>query len=206
MAIQKGLSLLWHGFHDAIREGDGERILRYWKFLVVVFKSSNKRNYAKEGINLLIQYHYRLSDRQRQQLLWSHCVNMRGYQGKNIACDLHMEHLNRRLKTLMRNLGANINLKSVELAGKCISVVHHVCAAFEDQTSPFKPSDHHHLPAFGKDFETVLKVLEEENVFVPLCVRQHPSFKSTHHGLMQSLSREELIKKVKTTVKNAYLS
>ena len=51
----------------------------------------------------------------------------------------------------MRNLGANINPKSVELAGKWISVVHHVCAAF------------------GKDFETVLKVLEEENVFVPLC-------------------------------------
>ena len=48
--------------YDAIREGDGERILRYWKFLVVVFKSSNKRNYAKEGINLLVQYHYRLSD------------------------------------------------------------------------------------------------------------------------------------------------
>ena len=23
------LALLWHGFHDAIREGDGERILRY---------------------------------------------------------------------------------------------------------------------------------------------------------------------------------
>ena len=26
------LSLIWHGFHDAIREGDGERILRYWIF------------------------------------------------------------------------------------------------------------------------------------------------------------------------------
>ena len=26
------LGLLWHGFHDAIREGDGERILRYWNF------------------------------------------------------------------------------------------------------------------------------------------------------------------------------
>lgn len=25
------LTLLWHGFHDAIREGDGDRILRYWK-------------------------------------------------------------------------------------------------------------------------------------------------------------------------------
>lgn len=47
------LSLIWHGFHDSIREGDGDRILRYWKFLLVIFKSSNKQNYAKEaGANI----------------------------------------------------------------------------------------------------------------------------------------------------------
>ncbi len=28
------LSLIWHGFHDSIREGDGDRILRYWKILL----------------------------------------------------------------------------------------------------------------------------------------------------------------------------
>ena len=30
------LGLLWHGFHNATREGDGERLLRYWKFLLLV--------------------------------------------------------------------------------------------------------------------------------------------------------------------------
>lgn len=32
------LGLLWHGFHDAIRCEDGDRILIYWKFLTVIFK------------------------------------------------------------------------------------------------------------------------------------------------------------------------
>ena len=32
------LGLLWHGFHDSIREGDGDRIFLYWKFLLPVFK------------------------------------------------------------------------------------------------------------------------------------------------------------------------
>ena len=32
------LSLVWHGFHDAIREGDTERIITYWKFLLVILK------------------------------------------------------------------------------------------------------------------------------------------------------------------------
>jgi len=52
------LSLLWHGFHDAIHEGDGDRILRYWKFLFVIFKNTSHRNYAKEALNLLIQWYF----------------------------------------------------------------------------------------------------------------------------------------------------
>ena len=46
--------LLWFGFHNAIKEGDGKRILRYWKFLLVVFKVEDRRNYAKEAVNLLL--------------------------------------------------------------------------------------------------------------------------------------------------------
>ena len=45
-----------------------------------------------------------------------------------------MEHLNRRLKIMMRNLGANIKPSSIEKAGKCIGVVQHVCHVFEEET------------------------------------------------------------------------
>ena len=42
------LGLLRHGFHDSVREGDGDRIL-LWKFLLPTFKQENHRNYAKEA-------------------------------------------------------------------------------------------------------------------------------------------------------------
>ena len=32
------LGLIWHGFHDVVCAGDGERILRYWKFLLVLLQ------------------------------------------------------------------------------------------------------------------------------------------------------------------------
>ena len=64
------LGLLWYGFHDTSREGDGERVLMYWRFLAITFTSSNNYNYAKEGVNLLLQYHYILSEREVTQLLW----------------------------------------------------------------------------------------------------------------------------------------
>ena len=49
------LGLLWHGFHDTIREGDRHRKLCYWKFALVVFNSTKHCNYAKEAVNLLLQ-------------------------------------------------------------------------------------------------------------------------------------------------------
>lgn len=112
------MGLIWHGFHDAIKEADGERILRYWRLLLVVFKSTSHRNYAKEAVNLLYQYHYSLSERQKMQLLWSRCVNTQGFQGKNIPCDLYMEHLNRRLKTVIRGMGGNITPARMQHAAK----------------------------------------------------------------------------------------
>jgi len=34
------LGLLWMNFHDATREGDGDRLIRVWKFLLLVFKAA----------------------------------------------------------------------------------------------------------------------------------------------------------------------
>ena len=116
------LGLIWHAFHDAIREGDGDRIMRYWKFFLVLFKGTTHRNYAKEAVNLLVQYHYTLSDRQKAQLLWSRCINTRGIAGANIPGDLHMEHLNRRLKSVIRGMGGNVNAAAIQRAGKLLQL------------------------------------------------------------------------------------
>ena len=55
--------LLHEEFKDAIREGDGERVLRVWKFLLIIFKASNKSNYSIEAFNLLAQYYILLPPR-----------------------------------------------------------------------------------------------------------------------------------------------
>ena len=47
------LSLIWHGYHDAIKERDGNRILLYWKFLLPIFQQEGRFNYAKEVFLLI---------------------------------------------------------------------------------------------------------------------------------------------------------
>lgn len=54
-----------------------------------------------------------------------------------------MEDLNRRLKIVLRNLGANITPAAVIKAGESIAAVQQVCHTFVEQTSPSSPSDHH---------------------------------------------------------------
>lgn len=101
------LGLIWHAFNDAIREGDGDRVLACWKFLLVIFRVKGHRNYCKEAVTLLAQYHCLLSKRKAAQLKWSRFVNTSGKIGHNVPCDLHLEHLNRRLKGLITNLSSN---------------------------------------------------------------------------------------------------
>lgn len=185
------LALIWHAFHDAIREGDGERIIQCWKFFLIIFKNTNHRNYAKEAVNILYQYHYSFSERMKAQLLWSRCVNTKGSRGANIPGDLHMEHLNRRLKSVIRVMGGNVNPAAIQRAGKAIAVVDHICQCFAPH-----PADHHPIPEFGEDFVKVLEVLEEENVFMQLSARRHQSFKMTC-GVFEKFSMKEMEKKLK---------
>ena len=88
------LGLLWECFHDAIKEGNGKRVLMIWKYLLLVFIAAKHKNYAKEAVILHLQHQYLFSDHQAAQLMWSRFVNTRGQIGCNVPTDLHMEHLN----------------------------------------------------------------------------------------------------------------
>ena len=56
-----------------------------------------------------------------------------------------MEHLNRRLKSVIHGMGANVNPASMQRAGKSIAVVDHICQLFNGCSS-----DHHPIPEFGR--------------------------------------------------------
>ncbi len=45
-------------FRDAIKEGDGERVLRCWKYMIPIFSASGNTNYACEAVNLVLQHSY----------------------------------------------------------------------------------------------------------------------------------------------------
>ena len=193
------LGLLWHNFHDSTREGDGERIIRNWKFNLLAYKAAKRKNYSIEALNLLLQVNHLLSPREAAQVKWCRCINTSGRQGCNVPKDLHLEHLNRRLKSALRNMGSNITQNSVRMAAESIGVVDHICHNFEmESTEHAANSDRHESPSFDRDYKLILSVLQEEEVFVSKRRRQHTSFKF-QNSLLQQPRYTDIVKWIKST-------
>ena len=194
------LGLIWYGFHDSIKHGDGDRIITYWKFLMVIFKEEGHFNYAKEGFNLLAQS-LLFSPRKAAELKWCRTVNTHGRAGHNIPVDLHMEHLNANLKRMLHHLGSNITPASVLRASRALGAVQSVCTNFEDSSGISLGTGFHSRPSFEKDLTKITEELELAQIFKQKDNRQYHSFKK-HKPRMSSVDWKKVSSWVKEQILN----
>jgi len=66
--LNDGLLLL--EFKDAIREGDGPRILCCWKAFLLYFKFASHHNYAKQAFRTLASLNALATPRTAAQMMW----------------------------------------------------------------------------------------------------------------------------------------
>ena len=121
-------------------------------------------NYAKEGITLGIQSQL-LSERKVTELKCSRKINATGQKGHNIACDLHMEHLNCQLKRMMANVGSNKLQQPFLCIAKYFGIVSQICSNFISKSDITVSKPHHTYPSFNKDLDAILKELQSEGIF-----------------------------------------
>ena len=169
------LGLLWHGFKDATKEGDGDRIILYYKFLLPIYRSMQCRNYCVEAFRLLVQTMI-LSPRKVAEIKWNRTINVHGEREKNIPADLHMEHLNRRLKKAMRSIGSNVHPMVIQRAAKSLGPVSTVMDQFEQETDISENKDYHTIPSFARDLKTVIDILQDEKVFSESNLSNHTTY------------------------------
>ena len=70
------------------------RFAQLTPLLLHIIKNTGCKNYTKELVLLIYQLNYILSDRMKNEVLFMRTVNNHARQGKNIACNLTMEHHN----------------------------------------------------------------------------------------------------------------
>lgn len=171
------IGCLYAEIRDAVKEGDGNRVLQCWRYLLPIFHHAGRRNYTIEAFTLLFQHDYSLPPKLVEQLIWSRFVNTRGVQGRNIPLDLHQEHLNRVCKTCIENLGANKRGEAVVRCSKIVGTIDAVLTGFDDNNSVSVTSGSHKNPSWEEDLRLLTKELLQSEVFKVIPGRQHQSFK-----------------------------
>ena len=175
--LNDGILLL--EFRDAIHEGDGIRIMRSWKFLMLYCRHFHHYKYALEGFYTIAQVHILASQHLENQIMYSRVVNTRGERGNNLPVDLQMEHFNRILKDAIVRVGAKVTEKAIVDTSKYINAVHTICVNFDNATNIKPESVHHARKSSAQDMKLILKQLStESNVFSYIPGRCH---KSTPH-------------------------
>ena len=186
------LSCFYLEFADAIREGDGERVLRCWRYLLPICLGSGRTNYSCEVLNMLFQHSFALPPRLSAQLLWSRFINAHGEPGKNIPADLHMEHLNRLAKNAIRDQGANKTKEAISRVGKAVGTLGPVLNQFDRENSVATPSGKHSRTKAGKDISLVASELIKSEAFAIKAGRKHATF-SRPKNVLHLKSKDELL-------------
>lgn len=186
------LGLLYMEFADAIREGDGSRILRCWRYLFLIFRASRRTNYTIEAFTLLAQERFIFSPRMALQLKWSRTINTHGKPGKNIPMDLHMEHLNREVKTALHGLGSNITDHAIQRIGKCIQRTKSVLENFDQVNRVPSQSGYHTRCSSQTDISKVASQLVTSQVFKEHTGRTHYTFPKFQRNLMHAVCSSTL--------------
>ena len=98
------------------------------------------------------------------------------WQRENIPLDLHNEHLNRVFKEDINTFRANISQSSVSRSSQAIGPMMDMLKAVDTMVQVKTPSGRHIGPNLKLDFESILKVLVQEEVFQTKKGRKHKHF------------------------------
>ena len=91
--------------------GDGDRVICLDKFLLIYFKIDDRIKYAYQSLHLLAQISHLLPPSLAFELKWNRFVSTQGKVHTNVELDRHLEHLNKYVKTNLKQFQGKINGK-----------------------------------------------------------------------------------------------
>ena len=157
-------------FYDAISEGDGERVFRSWKFMLLYLKADGKRSskYSLEAFYMICQYYALLSERHAHRLIWNRFAKNGSGLGGNIPLDLALEHLNLVLKSCLRTLGPNAtNHNAVDRYCKALVTSKKLIDQWDRTCAYIRQSGKHVSREITNDMQKIVKELMEKRALRP---------------------------------------
>lgn len=173
---------------DAVREGDGERLLRLYKVALMMFKVHHHTQYALSTFLLFVQVSFTLPPRLAHSLTWNRFWNSKGGKGNNISLDLHLEHMNNFLKSFLHGLGVNLTEASAERISRSLEVLKQLLSTTDNEIGVAKQSGRHHTPDQKKDIRALAAEALNGGLFENHPGREFKAFPGFDQNLLSTLN------------------
>lgn len=159
--LQLSMGILLRNFDDAVKEGDGDRIICCWKFAMLIYKAYGHTKYALAALELQAFIASMLTPRQAESLVWNRTLNNRGGAGCNISMDIRMEHLICLTKELLKHLGVNLTENAAKRCSKAIGHIDKLVSSVDKDLKVERPGGHHKVKKRDSDFGLIVKELHD---------------------------------------------
>ena len=188
--LQCGLMVQWN-MMDAVKEGDGDKVVRCYKLMLLFNYKFGHTKYAFALLLFFANIYALLPEKEAYLLIYNRFVNRKGTKGGNIALDLHMEHLNLDVKKLLSAMGGKITEAAAQRCARSMTVMNAVMDSIYNECDKLHRSSYYGNKAIS---ETVLSIANDSmqgNVFTYTPKRDgYKSFKTFKKNIIDIDYRE----------------
>ena len=170
------LCFIAQNFLDARKRGDGERIYRMYKYLLLYFKLDGRHKYSFQSLHFLAQINFLLPPALSHELKWNRFVNNLGKPDSNVELDRELEHRNKYVKADLHEYQGKITDQSIKRCSRSYDASQKIIANFDEVSYTNTPSGKHTVPDWKNDVVELAKQYTGANIFKFIDGRFHSSF------------------------------
>ena len=190
--LEYGMLIL--NFFDAIREEDGKRIFRCWKFQLPYLRNDGgSTKYALEALGMMFQIYGLLSPKHSHELIWNRTALLRSGLGNDIPLDLLLEFFNRLLKEVQRKLGPNAtNQKAIDRYCHAIDITKVALDNFDRECCVIRRSGQHYEISVASDLQKIAVEIISQKAFTWTPGRSYEQFKDMDLTLLEHFDLQDM--------------
>ena len=186
------LGLLQKDHNDAIKMGDGDRIMRVNKFLYMYYKACGCPKYAYGILETITQATILLSERKAHQLVWNRTVNHRGEPDTNHPNDLDLEHCNKVFKDEAHSYRGVFTDKTLSRVSRSALTLHGLVKNFNKISNTTLSSGKHKDADTKDDIKLLVQHINPVNVFGFIPGRSYSAFPTMSDNPLKNLNMERV--------------
>jgi len=162
--LHLSLGLLLCDAEDSVKEGDGDRLSRVWKFLTFIYRFGGGNKYALSGLWIQASLLGLLTPKDAHKFKWNRFAGLKEGPGTRIQGDLRLEQDNKVCKGQVRAMGLqNITNASVEEGTKSEGAMEKIIHNTRKDFGINKHKGHHSNKTRSATFASILEQIHHKS-------------------------------------------